>query len=192
MVHLSRVRRLCTRSVGTGPVALAAFLILGVSYPAGGSPSSARVKPESRQTAMPVALTSTTVPADTDWLSDSLNIDRRANRNGGYLVTDDQLQQEQDYPLSSVLVAHIPGIRVVRGPQFDRVVSGIHLELNGTPCYVQMFMNGVYVADGDVDIVNVKDLAAIEYRTPGNVPVQYQNRLAGAGCGVLLLWSKTS
>jgi hypothetical protein len=144
------------------------------------------VRPDLRQTATTIA------PADTDWVSDSLNAERLANRRGGYLVTEDQLEQEQEFPLSSILVAHIPGIRVVHGPQFDMVASGIHLSMNGTPCYVQMFMNGVYVADGDVDIVNVKDLSAIEYRTPGNVPVQYQNRLPGAGCGVLLLWTKYS
>jgi hypothetical protein len=40
--------------------------------------------------------------------------------------------------------------------------------------------------------MNVRDIAAIEYHTPGNVPVQYQNRLEGAACGVLLFWSKTS
>jgi hypothetical protein len=186
MVHLSCARRLCTRSVGTGPVALAAFLILVISYPAGGSPLNVRARPELRQTPTTVA------PADTDWISDSLNAERLANRRGGYLVTEDQLDQEQEFPLSSVLVAHIPGLRVVHGPQFDMVARGINLKMNGTPCYVQMFMNGVYVADGDVDLVNVRDLSAIEYRAPGNVPVQYQNRLPGAACGVLLLWTKYS
>jgi hypothetical protein len=40
-------------------------------------------------------------------------------------------------------------------------------------------------------MVSVRDLSSIEYRTPGNIPVQYQNRLQGAACGALFLWSKT-
>ncbi|MEO6864219.1 MAG: hypothetical protein ABI229_02090 [Gemmatimonadaceae bacterium] len=134
-------------------------------------------------------------PADTDWSVDTLAVtsgaNSAANRRSGYVITEEQLDLEQEYPLSSVLVAHIPGIHVVHGAMVSRVASGIHLDLNGSPCYVQMFIDGVFVADGDVDMVSVRDVASIEYRTPGNIPVQYQNRLQGAPCGALFLWSKS-
>jgi hypothetical protein len=106
------------------------------------------------------------------------------------VVTRDQLAQEQDYPLSSVIVAHFPGIRVVRGADMDRVASGLHLDLTGTPCFLQVFMDGVRVVNGGVDWVTVRNLETIEYRTPGNIPVQFQNRDDGAMCGALLLWSR--
>ncbi|MEO9019450.1 MAG: hypothetical protein ABI314_02980 [Gemmatimonadaceae bacterium] len=105
-------------------------------------------------------------------------------------MTADQLVQEQDYPLSSVIVAHFPGIRVIRGAGVDRVASGLNMDLTGTPCFLQIFMDGVQIMDGGVDWVSVRNLETIEYRTPGNIPVQYQNREPGAMCGALLLWSK--
>jgi hypothetical protein len=113
-------------------------------------------------------------------------------QRGGYVVTSDQLDEEQDYPLASVIVAHFPGIRVIHGSEMDRVASGVHLNLTGTPCFLQIFMDGVLIENGGVDWVTVRNLDTIEYRTPGNIPVQYQNRLPGAMCGALLLWSKYS
>lgn len=192
MVLLSYFRRLCTWPVSPWPVALAAVVALAVPFPSAGSTLHGfPTRTAAASDARPAAL----APADTDWSSDSLDDGRDdvqgAGGRGGYVVTEEQLDQEQDFPLSSVLVAHIPGIRVVRGPQFDRVVSGIHVSINGDPCYVQMFIDGVFVADGDVDMVNVRDLGLIEYRTPGSIPVQYQNRLQGAPCGALFLWSRS-
>ncbi|HEY5087153.1 MAG TPA: hypothetical protein VII66_07360 [Gemmatimonadaceae bacterium] len=130
------------------------------------------------------------MPADTNPQPDSGRMDRRRRRGGGYLITDDQLEQEQDYPLASVLVAHFPGLRVVRGTLSDRVASAIHVSIVYDPCYVQIYVDGVFLEDGSVDMIQVRDLDSIEYHTPGNIPVQFQNRLPGSACGVLLFWSK--
>jgi hypothetical protein len=138
------------------------------------------------------ALPPSIAPADTDSTHDSTVTNRDRIRRGGHAITHDQLDQEQDFPLSSVIVAHFPGIRVVRGSMFNRIASGIHVSIKGDPCFVQLFIDGVFAADGDVDMVNVRDLESIEYRTPGNIPVEFQNQLAGAPCGALLLWSKGS
>ncbi len=178
MTQLSFDRYRLARFSRTAAAALGAILFIGVAPPIPGAlPHTSSVN------ALPTR-------ADTDSASASGNTDRGTNRRAGFVITEDQLEEEQEYPLASVLVAHIPGIRVVHGPVWDRVARGINLSLAGTPCFVQLYMDGVYIADGDVEIVSVKDLATIEYRTPGNVPVQYQNRLPGAACGVLLLWSK--
>jgi hypothetical protein len=189
MVMLSYFRRLCTWPVSAWPVALASVLALAVPNPAAGSTLLGTPAGKASVSAVPPAALA--APRDTDWSDDTLNVDHSRISRGGYVVNEDQLDREQDYSLSSILVAHIPGIRVVRGPQFDRVVSGIHVSIAGDPCYVQMFIDGVFVGDGDVDMVSVRDLSSIEYRTPGNIPVQYQNRLQGAACGALFLWSKT-
>lgn len=193
MVRLSYARSLCARSAWTGPAALAAFLCLVVPWPSAGSPTRRPGNP--RTVITTVVHPALAAPADTDWSVDTLPVNSgansAANRRSGYVITEEQLDLEQEYPLSSVLVAHIPGIHVVHGAMVSRVASGIHLDLNGSPCYVQMFIDGVFVADGDVDMVSVRDVASIEYRTPGNIPVQYQNRLQGAPCGALFLWSKS-
>jgi hypothetical protein len=127
-----------------------------------------------------------------DTTPDTSVVTRSPRARGGYMVTEDQLANEQDFPLGSVLIAHFPGIRVVHGSGGDRVASRLNMDMTGAPCFLQIFVDGVYIADGGIDWVSVRDLATIEYRTPGNVPVQYQNRLPGAMCGVLLLWSKYS
>lgn len=187
MVRLSYARSLCARSIWTGPAALAAFLCLAVPWPSAGSPTRPGNPRTVTSAMLPPALPA---PADTDWSVDTLAANLAASRRSGYVITEEQLDLEQEYPLSSVLVAHIPGIHVVHG-MTSRVASGIHVNLNGSPCYVQMFIDGVFVADGDVDMVSVRDIATIEFRTPGNIPVQYQNRLQGAPCGALFLWSKS-
>lgn len=167
-----------------GSVALAALLTLAAPYPAASAGVHAGTADMSRGL---FVLPDTTLSADTMKTVTTIEPHRR---RAGYVVTEDQLELEQEYPLSSVIVAHFPGLRVVRGVQANRVASGIHVNMTGEPCYVQMFIDGVMVPDGDVDMVNVRDLALLEFHTPGNIPVQFQNRLAGAPCGVLLLWLK--
>jgi hypothetical protein len=212
MLSQSYARRLHAHSALTRPVTLVAFIALAVpdsaSSPLAPSPtySQTSFQPSARTSSQTPSQTSSLgshvssaahralppsiAPADTDSTYDTTVTNRGKIRGGGHVITHDQLDHEQEYPLSSVLVAHFPGIRVVRGDRFNRVASGIHVSIKGDPCFVQLFIDGVFAADGDVDMVNVRDLESIEYRTPGNIPVQFQNRLAGAPCGALLLWSK--
>jgi hypothetical protein len=169
------------------------MLVAGIATPASGSNVMASGGLRSR--AMYAAhhpYLSKISPADTDTSVDTGTVDHSSRRRGGYVITEDQLVGEQDFSLGSVLVAHFPGIRVVHGSEIDRVASRLNLDMTGAPCFLQVFVDGVYIQNGGVDWVSVRNLSAIEYRTPGNVPVQYQNREPGAMCGVLLLWSKYS
>jgi hypothetical protein len=196
MLSQSYARRLHAHSALTRPVTLVAFIALAVpdsaSSPLAPSPTYSQTSSLGSHVSSAAhrALPPSIAPADTDSTYDTTVTNRGKIRGGGHVITHDQLDHEQEYPLSSVLVAHFPGIRVVRGDRFNRVASGIHVSIKGDPCFVQLFIDGVFAADGDVDMVNVRDLESIEYRTPGNIPVQFQNRLAGAPCGALLLWSK--
>ena len=210
MLSQSYARRFHAHSALTRPVALVAFIALAVpdsaSRPLAPSPTysptsfqtSSQTPSRTRSLSSHVsstvsrALPPSIAAADTDSTHKATVTDRDRARRGGHAITHDQLDHEQDFPLSSVIVAHFPGIRVVRGPLFNRIASGIHVSIKGDPCFVQLFIDGVFAADGDVDMVNVRDLESIEYRTPGNIPVEFQNRLAGAPCGALLLWSKGS
>lgn len=191
MVSLSYGRLLRTRPVVTGLVTLAALLALAATTAASSlsvqaaSGHRSRVSDATHASAPPQI-----APADTDPVIDTMG--RSSRRRAGYIVTVDQLEQEQDFPLASVLVAHFPGLRIIHGPEMDRVANGLNLNMTGTPCFVQVFVDGIHIENGGVDWLSVRNLAAIEYRTPGNVPVQFQNRLPGAMCGVLLFWSKFS
>lgn len=192
MVSLSYGRLLRTRPVVTGLVTLAALLALAATTAASSSVQAAsghrsRVM-DAAHPSYPIQL----APADTDPVVDTLAAAQSSRRRGGYVVTLEQLDKEQDFPLSSVLVAHFPGIRVIHGAEMDRVANGLNLNMTGTPCFLQIFVDGVHIENGAVDWLSVRNIASIEYRTPGNVPVQYQNRLPGAMCGVLLFQSRFS
>ncbi|MEO7102663.1 MAG: hypothetical protein ABI311_04835 [Gemmatimonadaceae bacterium] len=192
MLSQSNTRLLGARSVLIGLVTLAILLAVVAIPASGASVMMSRGHRSDSGNASVTSLLSKFSPLAADTTLDTGAVIRSPRARGGYMVTEDQLANEQDFPLGSVLIAHFPGIRVVPGSSGDRVASRLNIDMTGSPCYLQIFVNGVYLADGGIDWVNVRDLAAIEYRTPGNVPVQYQNRLPGAMCGVLLLWSKNS
>lgn len=192
MLLLSYGRLLGARSAFWGLVTLAILLAV-VATPASGANVMASSGHRSRSINASVAKYLPNFPpwiADTTF--DTSTVTRSPHQRGGYVVTEDQLANEQDFSLGSVLIAHFPGIRVIHGSDADRVASRLNLDMTGSPCFIQIFVDGVYIENGGVDWVNVRDLATIEYRTPGNIPVQYQNRLPGAMCGALLLWSKYS
>lgn len=192
MLSQSYGRLLGARSVLVGLVTLAILLAV-VATPASGvgvtTSSGHRSRPDNASAATHLAKFT---PVIADTTPDTGRVTRSPRARGGYVVTEDQLADEQDFSLASVLVAHFPGIRVVHDVDTDRVASRLNMDMTGAPCYLQVFMDGVHIMNGGIGWVNVRDLATIEYRTPGNVPVQYQNQLPGAMCGVLFLWSKYS
>jgi len=204
MLSLSYGRLLGARSVLSGLVALAILLAV-VATPAFGAnamdPSGRRSRSgnDAAFRQMPKffprladTIRDTTPDTTRGTTRDTSSATILPRSRGGYVVTEDQLANEQDFSLESVLIAHFPGIRVIHESDADRVASRLNMNMTGSPCFLQVFVDGVHIQNGGVDWVSVRDLAAIEYRTPGNIPVQFQNRLPGAMCGVLLLWSKYS
>ena len=192
MVSLSYGRLLRTRPIITGLVALAALLALAATTAASSSVQAATGHRSRVTSAAHLPYPLQIAPADTDPIIDSVPVKQTSRKRAGYVVTVEQLLQEQDFPLSSVLIAHFPGIRVIHGNDVDRVANGLNLNMTGAPCFLQIFVDGIHIENGGVDWLSVRNIASIEYRTPGNIPVQYQNRLPGAMCGVLLFWSKFS
>lgn len=190
MVSLSYGRLLRTRPIITGLVTLAALLALAATTAASASVPTTSGHRFRVVNAAHSSVQLQIAPADTDPVVDTIS--RSSRRRAGYVVTIDQLDKEQDFPLASVLIAHFPGLRVIHGADMDRVANGLNLNMRGTPCFLQVFVDGIHIENGGVDWLSVRNLAAIEYRTPGNVPVEFQNRLPGAMCGVLLFWSKFS
>jgi hypothetical protein len=180
MLSLSYGRLLIPRSVWAVLIAMAVLLSLAACAASHRSGVTDASRPPN------------VISADTDSVFTGATTQQPRRSGGGYSVSGDQLEMEEDFRLASILVAHFPGIRVVHDGQLDRVASGLNMNMTGAPCYLQIFVDGVFIANGGVEWLNVRNIDSIEYRTPGNIPVQYQNRLPDAMCGMLLFWSKTS
>lgn len=125
--------------------------------------------------------------------------ERRKRALGGRFVTRAEIEQLRDYDLGSLLIAKIPGLRMVGGKAFFRRGAGLG-------CQPTAYWNGVMLAEGDIGAVmqagGVGELGGFEFYTSGFIPVQYQmagsmgvsfgakSRGGGPSCGVLLLWSR--
>ena len=127
---------------------------------------------------------------------------RRAQHIGGYFITEREIRRELGSDLVAVLRKRVPGIRAELLPDRRiRVFSTRGYDsVKGAPCQVAVFLNGVRLYDGDVNVVGLEGLGGLEYYPPGYAPVQYRvsapveakDRRAGGSsmCGVLLLWSR--
>lgn len=177
-----------------GGVALAA--LFSAAVPVGVSPSHTRQLPAAaivvqRPPSRAAVWWTGPHPSPPDTGSFSSTGDASSRRGtASYRITRDQLERERTAEFSSVLTAHIPGLRIEHDGPVDRVVSPIHSSFVADPCYVQVYMDGVFMPDGDVGFVRVDDLEQVEYDTPGRIPVQFQNDRPYASCGVLLLWRR--
>lgn len=127
--------------------------------------------------------------------------ERLHNHIGGFFITDSVIRRAEAGRISELLEARVPGIRPAVRPDgkiFIYSTRGASIDRKGleAPCFVEVFLDGTRMLDGDVGVVPLLDLAGIEYYPPGYAPVQY--RIApslggdgsGAKCGVLLLWTR--
>jgi hypothetical protein len=120
--------------------------------------------------------------------------DERKKAGFGYFIDEAQLRKDEGQPLSNEIVGHVPGvIMTLRGA----LVSG-RPNCNGAAlnncrpgnCAVAVYQDGVRLTPApDFTRIETDDYAGIEfYASPTSVPAQYGGR--GAGCGVLLLWTR--
>jgi len=127
----------------------------------------------------------------------------------GHFLTEDVMRKNETHTLGDVLSTHIPGVMTRYGvperrPQSKFLLStrkmcaGNTMTGCRTPnCFVSVYENNAKIYDSavndvsmipDVEHMNSRDYAAVEYYAPGEVPAQYEG--TGSGCGVLLLWSR--
>ncbi len=156
-------------------------------------PAGAQSPPVRKDTAAAVA------PADTGFQTVGMQeFEARRKRGGGRYLTWAQMRGERDRSLGDILVAHFPGIRLVYGPHLDAqyLVStrgeGVNaLIANGgtSLCYLQVFVDGSFIVDGDISWINPNDVAGLELYDGTRTPPAY--RRAAGECGALLVWSRT-
>ncbi len=138
-------------------------------------------------------------PADSVPLSQEMKeFEERRRRGAGYFLTGDQILRDRDQPLGYIVTAHIPGLRMVYGAHLNSqyLVSlrgegpnALVANGGGSLCYVQVFVNGSFIVDGDISWINPADVAGIEFYDVTRTPPAY--RRADGQCGVLLVWSRT-
>jgi hypothetical protein len=126
---------------------------------------------------------------------------RRAQGLGKFL-TADQLAEQIDQPLISIVVHAFSGLMAAQDP--DRLGHDILMTRRANArldptipsnehyveshCGVDVYLNGSQYRD-DLDGIRPSDLAGVEYYPMSAAPGEY--RRPSRSCGVLLLWSKS-
>lgn len=129
----------------------------------------------------------------------------------GDFLTDSMFVKEGNRPLTSVLVAHLPGLRLVPAPPpidprnfgcaaigkvCDLDNGGMRLVATGTSailfdnkpgCPLDIYIDGFYFK-ANLEAVPTESITAAELYAKGSEPPAYRRQ--GMACKVLLLWTK--
>ena len=118
--------------------------------------------------------------------------ERRRMKLGGRFVSAAELRRSEMQQLSTVLLRRVPGVKLLRVRSGNAVAS-----TRGTtqdPCFVDVYLDGapfppVVPGPLNIDELGVHLLAGVEFY-PGGASLPPQYNRTGAGCGVLLLWTR--
>ncbi len=123
--------------------------------------------------------------------------EQRRHKGAGWFLSEAQLQDEQDKPFTDVVTSHFPGVRVMYGERLQTTylvstrgagVGALVANGNVVPCYIQVWVNGNFIVDGDVSFLVTSDLAGVEFYDAARTPAPY--RRPSGQCGTLLAWSR--
>jgi hypothetical protein len=121
---------------------------------------------------------------------------RRAQHNGGFFVTRDDVERLVPSQTSDLL-RRAPGVEVVQKALRTAIVSkrGMVLQL-GQPqpvlCILPIGLDGLVLGpDYNVNDIPISDIHGIEvYSGPATVPVEYRNSLPNGFCGLVMIWTR--
>jgi TonB family protein len=102
---------------------------------------------------------------------------------GGRFLTRDRIAEGNPRQLTQVL-QQVPGVEIVRGGR---------IRLRGRNCPPLVWIDGVAMAGGEVDLNSFppSSIEGIElYMTASGAPLRYQATVDRARCGTILLWSR--
>jgi hypothetical protein len=142
----------------------------------------------------------TEAAADTDYQTvDMQEFEARRKLGAGYFLTGAQIRRDRGRALGDIITAHIPGLRTMYGTHLNsqylislRGEGPNALATNGggaSLCYVQIFVDGSYIVDGDISWISPTNIAGLEFYDATLVPPAF--RRPDGQCGVLLVWSRT-
>jgi len=116
--------------------------------------------------------------------------DRMRNNTGGHFLTPERINASGSRRATELL-ASVPGVKIRKEGQVSIVeLTGRGIRTLG-PCPVLFFLDGVryepgiHGLDGEMGLDHIE---AIEVYDAATAPVQFAG--LGAGCGVILLWSR--
>ncbi len=186
------MRRLTVGAAGGFAAALLVSALFATPVRAQTTPVKKDTTASSRSTAQASADT-------TDYQAEGLSeFEARRKAGGGYYLTRRQLRAERDRSLAEILTSHFPGIRIVYGSHLasEYLVStrgegpnALIANQGESLCYMQVFVDGAFVTDGDISWINPDNVAGIELYDATRTPPMY--RRPDGQCGVLLVWSRT-
>lgn len=125
--------------------------------------------------------------------------EQRRHEGFGRFVSEADLRKADDRQLSSVLTAHVPGIEVIYKKGSATIIS----HRDGGMCSPAVYIDDIADPDYNLVAMTVDRFAGVEYYSVGEVPAKYNTTVpsggggrglgaakSGAGCGVLLFWSR--
>lgn len=182
--------------VGMANGFIAAACIAACTAAAFAVPAGAQKTPVKADTAARAA----EAAPDTDYQTVGMQeFEARRKRGAGYFLTGAQIRRDRDRALGDIITAHIPGLRTMYGSHLNsqylvslRGEGPNALVTNGSGgsiCYVQIFVDGSYIVDGDISWISPNNIAGLEFYDVTRVPPAY--RRPDGECGVLLVWSRT-
>ena len=119
--------------------------------------------------------------------------DARRRIGYGQYLTAQEIDGEWTRPLADVVAVRFAGLRSTadstgRTRLYSTRSTGLLSDRFPNRCPIDVYYNGVYARDGDIDLPSPIDVAALEYYGKSAAPPQY--RRVGKACGVLLVWLK--
>lgn len=114
----------------------------------------------------------------------------------GHFLPESELRAAENRKLADLLQVSVPGIVIQRGLGTSILASpratSLAVAKKAPVCYPDVYLDGVRLnrAGGGVNLDEypVSELAAVEFHNIATVPIQFN--ATGAGCGVLLLWTR--
>lgn len=136
------------------------------------------------------------------FISPALRGFEERRRSGlGHFLGESELRASEHRKLADLLQSRVPGIVIQRGRGASGLASPRNTSLSaprgsgavtGPVCYPDAYLDGVRISHAgsavNLDDYQVSDLAGVEFHNVATVPIQFN--ATGAGCGVLLLWTR--
>ena len=122
------------------------------------------------------------------------DFDERRHLGRGYFITEKELRKSDNREMANV-VRTIPGVVVSCAKTFPfdcHAVSGRaqtkYAIIGGGQCQYLLYVDGIRSSETDLNMLRVRDYAAIESYTGSQIPMQYN--ATGSACGALLFWTR--
>lgn len=153
-----------------------------------------------------ILLTSVTTTLPTVVTTDSARVyispalrgfEERRKQHFGHFITEAELRKNDNRRMTA-LVRQFPNVRIIcprTGRRLGECFAATnrqlsrHAILGGSPCVIDLYIDGVRSTDDDLEKLNVNLFAGVEfYSGAATIPPQFNG--TGSACGVIALWTR--